>query len=183
MKGIVFTEFLDLVEARFGYEMVDAILQESQLSHGGAYTSIGTYPHGEMVALVSNLSRRADIPVAALLHLYGRHLFGVFAKSYSHFFQGVNSAFGLLEHIENHIHIEVRKLYPDAELPRFETRRPTEDSLEMVYHSERRMADFAEGLMEATLEHFGESATISRENLHPDGSAVRFLIQKHPATT
>lgn len=180
MKGIVFTEFLNLVEAKFGYEMVDHIIQESRLPHGGAYTGIGTYPHGEMVALVSNLSHRTDIPVSALLRLYGHHLFGLFAKSYSHFFQGVNSAFGLFEHIENHIHIEVRKLYPDAELPRFETNHPTENTLEMVYHSERRMADFAEGLMEAALEYFGDSATILRENLHPDGSSVRFLIQKHP---
>ena len=51
MKGIVFTEFLDLVEAKFGYEVVDHIIQESKLPNEGAYTGVGTYPHGEMVAL------------------------------------------------------------------------------------------------------------------------------------
>ena len=30
MKGIVFTEFLDLVEERFGLEMVDAIISQSK---------------------------------------------------------------------------------------------------------------------------------------------------------
>lgn len=183
MKGIVFTEFLDLVEAKFGYEVVDHIIQESKLPNRGAYTGVGTYPHGEMVSLVTHLSQRANIPVSELLRLYGQHLFGVFAKSYSHFFQGVDSAFDLLEHLENDIHIEVRKLYPDAELPRFETRRPTNDSLEMIYHSERRMADFALGLMEAALDHFGQPATIERENLNPDGSTVRFLITSHSITT
>lgn len=179
MKGIVFTEFLDLVEANFGYEMVDNIIHESNLSTNGAYTGVGTYPHAEMVSLVTNLSRRAEIPVSNLLRLYGRHLFGVFAKSYGHFFERVNDAFSLLEHIQNHIHVEVLKLYPDAELPRFETRRPTETSLEMIYHSERKLADFAEGLIEATIEHFNENASISRENLLPDGSSVRFLIERH----
>ncbi len=179
MKGIVFTEFLDLVEQNFGYEMVDHIIQESKLANGGAYTGVGTYPHSEMVSLVTNLSNRAEIPVASLLKLYGRHLFGVFEKSYGRFFTEVDSAFALLQHIENHIHVEVLKLYPDAELPRFETSHLSENTLEMIYHSERKMADFAEGLIEATLEHFNETATIQRNNITPDGTSVRFIIEKH----
>lgn len=178
MKGIVFTEFLELVEAKFGYQMVDHIIEDSQLSNGGAYTGVGTYPHSDMVALLTNLSARTTIPTADLLKLYGHHLFGIFAQSYGHFFQGIEHAFGLLEHIENYIHVEVRKLYPDAELPRFETRRLAANTLEMVYHSERRMADFAEGLIEATLEHFNEPAIITREKLSVDGSTVRFTIEK-----
>lgn len=178
MKGIVFTEFLELVEAKFGYDMVDHIIQDSQLHNGGAYTGVGTYPHSDMVALVTSLSLRTTIPASDLLKLYGHHLFGVFAKNYGHFFQGIESAFGLLEHIENYIHVEVRKLYPDAELPRFETRRLSANTLEMVYHSERRMADFAEGLIEATMEHFKEPAIISREILSLDSTTVRFMIEK-----
>ncbi|MFT6414777.1 MAG: hypothetical protein ACJARZ_000109 [Dokdonia sp.] len=43
MKGIIFTEFLDLVEATFGLEMVDIILNASKLPSNGVYTTIGTY--------------------------------------------------------------------------------------------------------------------------------------------
>jgi len=181
MKGIVFTEFLELVESKFGYEMVDSIIQESHLPNGGAYTSIGTYPHSEIVMLVTQLSHKTEIPVSELLRIYGRHILRVFAKSYSHFFEGVTTAFGLLEQIENHIHVEVLKLYPDAELPRFSVRRLDENTLEMIYHSERRLADFAMGLIESTLEHYQEKATILREDLNPDGSTVRFLIVKQKA--
>lgn len=180
MKGIVFTEFLDLVESTFGYEMVDLIIQESQLPNSGAYTAVGTYPHSQMVALLSNLSRHAEVPVPKLLHLYGHHLFGVLLRSYGHFFKDVPSAFDLLQSIDNHIHVEVYKLYPDAELPRFEASRLTDYSLEMIYYSERCMADFAEGLIEATLQHYGENSTIMRENLAPDGSVVRFVIDQKP---
>lgn len=178
MKGIVFTEFLGLVEEKFGYEMVDQIIEESTLPSGGAYTAVGTYAHAEIVSLVTNLSRRTDLPVGDLLKIYGRHLFGVFVRSYGHFLARADSAFSLLESIENHIHVEVKKLYPDAELPHFETKRLSPGTLEMVYRSERRMGDFAEGLLEATFEHFKENATIERENLVPDGSVVRFLLQK-----
>lgn len=178
MKGIVFTEFLGLVEEKFGYEMVDEIIEQSHLPGGGAYTAIGTYPHSELVSLVTNLSQRTNLPVRTLLIMYGRHLFGVFTRSYGHFFSTASCAFCLLESLEKYIHVEVRKLYPDAELPRFEIKRLSPTTLEMVYRSERRMADFAEGLLEATFEHFNEKAVIHRENLTPDGSVVRFLLEK-----
>jgi len=178
MKGVVFTEFLALVESSFGYEMVDILIQESNLSTGGAYTTIGTYPHSEMLTLLGNLSQRTDIPVPDLLRLYSRHFFKMLSKNYAYVFERAGDAFTLLEQIESHIHVEVKKLYPDSKLPYFDTRRPTEHSLEMIYHSERCMADFAEGLMNATLDYYHETATISRENITPSGSSVRFLIEK-----
>ena len=41
MKGIIFTEFLDLVEEKFGLAMVDKIIKQSQLESKGIYKSIG----------------------------------------------------------------------------------------------------------------------------------------------
>ncbi len=50
MKGIIFTEFLDLVEKKFGIGMVDKIIAQSELKSAGAYTAVGTY---DFVALSS----------------------------------------------------------------------------------------------------------------------------------
>jgi len=55
MKGIIFREFIDMVEAQFSPQMVDDIIQASTLASGGAYTSVGTYPHDEMFQLVEHL--------------------------------------------------------------------------------------------------------------------------------
>ena len=56
MKGIVFREFIDMVESQFSVDTADAIIGASALSTHGAYTTVGTYPHQEMVDLVSNLA-------------------------------------------------------------------------------------------------------------------------------
>lgn len=178
MKGVVFTGFLDLVEENFGYDMVDKIITDSDLPSGGVYTSIGTYPHREIVQLVVQLSKHTEIPISKLLKLYGLHFFSVLAAQYGHFLTKVTSAFQLLESIHNYIHVEVKKLYPDAELPHFETNRIDENTLEMIYSSERKMSDFAEGLIESCLKHYGETAVIEKNNLVEDGSKVRFLITK-----
>ena len=178
MKGVVFTEFFEMVDQVFGFEMTEAIVEECDLPSGGAYTAIGTYAHSEMVQLVKKLSEKTNTPIPDLLKAYGKYLFGTFKKAYPTFIEVANDAFDFLESLENYIHVEVLKLYPDAELPSFETQRPNERELHMIYHSERRMAPFAEGLIESCLIHFNEPATVTTESMNQDGSIVKFVITK-----
>jgi hypothetical protein len=60
MKGLVFREFIDLVETKFGDDIVDEIIEAADLPSGGAYPAVGTYPHSEMVSLVVELSRAVE---------------------------------------------------------------------------------------------------------------------------
>ena len=68
MKGIVFREFISMVENQFSLETADHIISASNLSTDGAYTSVGTYPPQEMVDLVTHLSAATNISVPDLLH-------------------------------------------------------------------------------------------------------------------
>lgn len=176
MKGIVFTEFLEMVEDKFGILTLDRIVEEEKLASGGAYTSVGTYKHDEMVLLVTNLSNEVNIPVADLLEVYGKHFFGVLYTSYPTFFKNVTDAFDFLGSIENYIHVEVLKLYPDAELPSFDIKRPNKNTLTMVYKSERKLAAFAKGLIEGAVTHFGETISIEMNPLKEDNSEVQFTL-------
>ena len=177
MKGIVFTEFLEMVESKFGYEMVDKIIQDAHLPNNGSYTAVGTYPHQEMVSLLMQLHNETKVEIETLLRTFGEHMFEVFKKSYSAFFDLHTSAFDFLESIENHIHVEVKKLYPDAELPKFETQRLSSDTMKMTYYSDRKMASLAEGLIASTLEHYKHKGTIDTTQVDPEGKIVEFLIR------
>ena len=178
MKGIVFTEFIEMVEQTFGYEMADDLIESNDLPSGGSYTAIGTYDFGEMVALVTTLSQRTNTPVPDLLHAFGKFLFQTFKKGYPAFLEAANSCFDFLESIEKYIHVEVRKLYPDAELPTFETNRLDIKTLEMNYFSERKMGSFAMGLIESNMEYFGEKGSIDMNLKNESGSEVQFIIKK-----
>lgn len=178
MKGMVFTEFLEMVEDKFGFETADAIVVNSKLPSGGIYTSIGTYDHQEMILLLHQLHLRTEIPVPDLLRSYGQHLFGRFTELYPIFFKHSQTAFGFLESIENHIHTEVLKLYPDAELPKFETTRKSSDTLEMRYESDRAMGHFAHGLILGCLDYFNETAQVRIDYLNEKGTLIRFEIEK-----
>lgn len=175
MKGIVFTEFLDMVETQFSADMVDDLIDDCALPSAGAYTSVGTYDHAELVALVGALATRTATPVPDLVKAFGRHLLGRFFANYPRFFEGVTDAVTFLAGIEDVIHVEVLKLYPDAQLPRFECTRQF-GGLDMVYHSPRHFDDLAEGLIDGAVAHWGGGYTVSREPL-PSGNTLFRLRQ------
>ena len=178
MKGVVFTEFLEMVEDRFSADMADSIIDDAKLPHGGAYTSVGTYPHGEMVAMVVALSQRSGIPVPDLIRVFGQHMFGRFVQAYPAFFVGVQDAFEFLAGIEDIIHAEVLKLYPDAELPRFIVEHHDAQKLVLLYQSPRHFEDLAEGMMHGCVAHFGEPIHIERDPNPTADHAQRFVLTR-----
>ncbi|MGB1009029.1 MAG: heme NO-binding domain-containing protein [Thiolinea sp.] len=171
MKGVVFTEFLEMVEDRFSEDMVDDIIDDSDLPSGGIYTAVGTYPHEEIVQLVVSLSQHSGIEVPDLIRTFGQHLFGRFSVLYPAFFPPDITAFDFLESVEDYIHIEVRKLYPDAALPTFETRRENDNTLIMIYNSAHPFATLAEGLLHGCMDHFKVKANITMTDLS-DGAGT-----------
>ncbi|MBI1304978.1 MAG: hypothetical protein GC181_00020 [Bacteroidetes bacterium] len=176
MKGIVFTEFLSMIENQYGDGVVDTIINQSELPSGGAYTSVGTYDISELHQLIKTLCRETSCDSKNLLNDFGHHLFGTFLNLYPEFFNRCKHPFDFLESIENHIHREVLKLYPDAELPSFQTNRTNDFKLEMKYTSARHLAELARGLIEASLEHYKKSGTVNSIS-DPNHDSTIFVIE------
>jgi hypothetical protein len=182
MKGIVFCEFVEMLENQFSPEMADELISGTQLESRGAYTSVGTYDHHEMLALVTRLSEKTGTPVPDLVEAFGRYLFTRFVELYPAFFENVNGAFAFLDRIEEHVHVEVLKLYPDAELPTFDTSRPDEDTMIMTYRSTRPFADLAHGLIDGCIAHYGEPVDVAMEDISNEGRThVLFTLKRRQA--
>jgi hypothetical protein len=178
MKGIIFTEFIDLVAEKFGEEMVDRIIQESNLPSGGAYTAVGTYHHSEMTMVVRSLAEATSLPMTNLLKDMGEYLLSRFAIRYPQFFSSIDSTFDFLSRVEEHIHVEVRKLYPDAEFPSIICERPSENEMVLIYRSTRPLAALAEGMMMGAIAHFGETIEVTKAYCAADDTYARFVLRK-----
>ncbi|MFC2102139.1 heme NO-binding domain-containing protein [Bacteroidota bacterium] len=178
MKGVIFTEFLEMVEEKFGLEMTDTIIIDSKLPSEGAYTAVGNYPHNEIITLVLALHQQTQIPVRDLLVTFGRFLFGRLADRYGILMKGINDPFQLLENLEVVIHQEVKKLYSDAKTPLIEVVSSTPEKMELTYSSHRSMGDVAEGLILGCSDFYGVPLSVLRQNLTEDGTKVRFTIKK-----
>lgn len=180
MLGMVFTEFLEMVEQRFSPELADQMLSETPLANDGAYTAVGYYPYEEIQALVNTLARLTGTSVPRLMQVYGEHLFPRFVELYPQMLQHCRDAFSLLASVDGHIHQEVHKLYPQAQLPTFETTEHSEQRLVLIYRSSRGLADLAEGLIRGCIRHYDEAIRVHREDLPSSAgiSTTRFEMSR-----
>lgn len=176
MKGIIFTELMEMVETGHGLEIADKLLSHPKLSTGGVYIATGTYPVEDLEILLGTLQEILGADRDTLLKLFSGHLFQTFEKKYAGLLEGYSDTFGLLKMIEGHIHVEVKKLYPDAELPEFEVESETQDQLVLIYTSSRHMGALAEGLMEAAARHFQETFDIQKEKITTE--SMRFTLNR-----
>ena len=180
MKGMIFVELMEMVEEKFSARTLETVIEAADLPTGGAYTTVGTYDHKQLLRLVSCLSEKVDVPIPALVRTFGEHLFQSLLRDYPQKFHGVKDAFEFVAMIDGNVHVEVRKLYPDAELPSFACERTGTNDLTFIYRSNRPFADLAHGMLNACIAHFGESITVERhdEGLIP-GTQATFVLHRN----
>jgi len=165
VKGIIFTELLSMAESALSTEIVEEVIRSCKLPSEGAYTSVGTYSDDELSTLIAAFSLRLEISTAAFTRDLGIHLFQAFLRSHRGFFADIDGTYDLLRRIEDEIHIEVRKLYADAELPTFACSEPILGDLLLEYRSKRGLAYLATGLIAASIKHFNESIEVRQEDI------------------
>lgn len=179
MKGIVFTALNDIVEANFGDEIADEVLSTPGLSTGGAFTAVGTYPFSDLLAMVTTLHKATGVPVEQLIQTFGEQLFPILLESHRPYLQEFTDSFQLLEAIEENIHVEVRKLYPEAELPSFSADRLSDNKLHLEYRSNRPLKHLALGLIISCGRHFSETLRVSETDFSTsEQTEVHFLIER-----
>ncbi|MGF1690751.1 heme NO-binding domain-containing protein [Photobacterium kagoshimensis] len=175
MKGIIFTEFLDIVENTFGLDVCQQMLDEA--FDEGCYTAVGSYDHKDLVKLILTLSKITDVPATELQEVYGKAVFTQLLASLPIPINDTTSTFDFIRKVEEHIHIEVKKLYPDATPPRFDFISEADSIMTMDYHSARCMSHVCLGLIQGCADHFNQKIQVEMKAIKPDQSHVRFHIQ------
>jgi len=177
MKGFIFTNFLDFVEKSNGLDMVDEMLGECDLASEGVYSAFNSYEFDELVTLLTYVSNKTGIAPQVLLEAFGRFVFPYLIGKHSYIIEKYSNALDLIAGIESHIHIEVKKLYEDAELPTFSVVEQTENTLTLIYTSSRGLTYFAIGLMRETLEFFKVKGKVTMEENYNNDGSIKFHVE------
>lgn len=178
MKGLVFTTFYAHCESKYGVDLLDDIIEDADLPNRGAYTSVGTYPFEEIVALITALVRRTGTTLPAALEEFGQFCFNQWVNYVPSHFEN-KTIFDILAGIDDFHEYEVRKLYPDAELPSFQVQSRTATQLVLHYYSCKPLADLAVGVIKGASKHLGEVVQVRhRPVADPKGAYVRFEIDR-----
>lgn len=170
MKGIVFNIFSELVETKFGLEVLDKILEKVPSDSDGVYTAAATYSDDELFALVGALSEEVNIPVPDLVQAYGEFMFPKLVSKYPVFIKDGMTLKAFLLTVHDVIHIEVKKLYDSPSLPDFEYEDSEDGKLVMIYQSPRKLCHLSLGLIHGAAAHFNTAVSINHATCMHDGA-------------
>lgn len=178
MKGVVFNYLAEMVEEGFGLEAWDSILQSTGLT--GNYIASETYPDEELMTLVDAAHDKTGIDKKELVRSFGRFILPNFREQSPQFFEAHTDLRSFLLSVDRMIHIEVRKLHPDAALPEFDYDEESSSELTMYYTSPRKLCFLAEGLIDASAEHYKTKYELDHKECMHDGAErctlhIRFL--------
>ncbi len=172
MKGIIFNIVQEVVETAFGVDAWDDVVDHAGVD--GAYTSLGSYPDAELVALVAAISERAGVPKSDVLVLTGRSGFGHLAARHGELLDGMATWRDVLHQLDGLIHPEVRKIYADAAVPEFDAS-DRGGTVLLEYRSARNLCKLAEGLVLGLGDHYGARLVVDHLSCTARGDDVCHL--------
>lgn len=170
MKGVIFNLLEDAVTREHGLATWHDLLDDADLH--GTWSSLGSYPDAEIVALVDTAAQRLDTTPNAVLRWFGRAAIPLLAERYEAFFMPHSSARPFIMGINEVIHPEVRKLYAGAACPHFHFHHLDDGRLAIAYRSPRRLCHLAHGFIEGAAAHFAETVDIEHLSCMLDGEPV-----------
>ena len=175
MKGVVFDILRDMVEEGYGLEGWNAILEKS--GSNGLYISTESYSDDELMGLVAAASDVTGINVNDLVFSFGEYMVQEFHARFPIFFDRSKGLIDFLLSVDRIVHVEVRKLYPDANLPSFNYQKDDNHSLTMIYRSERKLCRLAEGLISGSAKFFKQPYTMTHDPcMHHGADACHLKI-------
>ncbi len=160
MQGIIFNALAEFVEETAGLEAWNDILEDSQVASGGAYTSGGTYPDEEIVALAVAICDKLGLELNDGLRAFGQYLFGFLLERGPVQIKSYADTQTMLSELDSVVHTEVKRVHPDAYTPFFEYQPSDTTSGELVYRSKRKLCAVAEGLLAGAAAHYGQSVAM-----------------------
>jgi len=176
MKGVVFDILRDMVETEHGLEGWNLLLERA--GSDGMFLSTQSYADKELMALVQAASDVTGHSIETLLNQFGEFMVGEFYERYPSFFDDCDGLFEFLLSVDEIVHGEVLKFYPDAALPSFHYEQSSPEFLVMNYRSERKLCALAEGLIQGSAKHFKQSISLSHDPcMHKGSDHCRFGIQ------
>ena len=162
MYGLVNKAIKDLVEKKFGEESWQQICQKAGYE-ADSIIDMQSYPDELTYRLVGAASEVLSIPAADLLEAFGEHWVLYTAdEGYGEMLKAAGST--LTEFLQNldMLHTRVGNLMPKLNPPSFECSDITDDSLTLVYRSNRQgLTPMVVGLLKGLCDRFGKTCVVT----------------------
>ncbi|MCY1635517.1 heme NO-binding domain-containing protein [Marinifilum sp. D737] len=163
MKGIFFTELLEMAEREYGSQAVDKIIPFLEAGDHGVFNANMDYPYTQFHELINRLADEVRIAPSDLTKIYGEYLFSRLIIIYRPHFAGNSDIFEFLEQIDYFIHVKLQADFPHKGIPGFKAERISQNTFAVSYQSKYDLIDLAIGLFMGCQKFFNEDLTVNAE--------------------
>ncbi len=186
MKGVVFNLLEAFVVENWGEEAYESILDLCPLQTKEPFVGPGTYPDADLFTIATAAAERVGVPLPDALRAFGKFAFPHLVAKFPDYAKDASTAREFLLGVHSVIHVEVRKLMPEAVTPSFEYRDDDGSALTVRYQSSRKLCHFMEGLLDGLGAHYGTTLEHEQVCCMHDGAPhcdfrVRFVEQSEHA--
>lgn len=159
MKGIIFNLLEGFVVENYGDQTYEKLIDSCSLKTKGEFVGPGTYPDEDLFEMVTQAVKMTGIPSGVLIEAFGKFCFPKLAERFPQFVKPYSHPKDFLKTIHSVIHVEVKKLYKDAETPIFSYKEPSPTELILVYKSKRKLCALVNGLLNGVSEYYKSSVS------------------------
>jgi predicted hydrocarbon binding protein len=134
------------------------------------------YPDENFIALLQKLSSATERPIAQVLEDLGRFMAPHLLSSYATMVHPRSSTLALLSVVEDVVHRVVRLRNPTVQPPVLTCLWRTDQEMELVYSSQRRLCALAKGIIRGVAECFRETVEIAEQQCMLKGDRFCCLL-------
>lgn len=180
MKGIFFTEFLEMAEKDYGHNLTEKIISELGVGNNGVYESEIGYPCAQFVELCELLGREIGNSSSDIAKNFGEYLFSRLVILFRPNFAGNSNIFEFLDQVDEFIHEKMQNSFPALKIPKFRAIKINESTFQISYQTEKILVDLAIGLLMGCQRFFNEEITLNTEYISERSKLVCFTLSKSP---
>ena len=174
VHGVIFSSFRDYVTDAHGRSATQHVFAESQ-----PFLLSEAYADEDLASLIGRTVEFTGREADELVYDFGIFTAETtFTRLYPAFFAISGSAREFLLTVETRIHELVRATIPNATPPQLSVSERGDDGITIDYTSPRRLCVLLRGLLEGTVRHYGETATVVESHcMHRGDERCTFEVE------
>ena len=179
MKGIFFTELLEMAEREYGSHTVEKVISSLDAGYHGVFNPHTDYSYKHFFDLIGLISLEVKLSPSDIAKNFGEYLFSRLVILFRPQFAGNSDIFQFLEQIDYFIHVKMQEKFPHDGIKGFKTERLDENTFIVSYRSKRELIDLAIGLFMGCQKFFSEDIILNTEiKFEQEKEFVCFTIRK-----
>jgi len=93
-----------------------------------------------------------------------------FSERFPAYFESSDGVISFLASVDRHIHVQVRKLYPEAVTPSVLVQHPPDGPVIIAYSSERKLCALARGMIKGAIDYYNRSGSVEEVQCMHNGA-------------